>query len=216
MKKNVRFLFPVITILLLFWIEQGQNAPYFVKTLAKIGLFLIIPSILFYQTRFSFLHFRKTDKNSLRVAFVLGFIVMSVIIASFIILHAYIDIDSLLADLGDAGVTATVFPFVALYILFGNSWLEEFFFRGLLPSFFTHARFRLFVPSLFFALYHVTIFLPWFSPPLLALAIVGLWIGGIIFQLVNERSQTILPSWTIHMFADVGVLLVGVYIFYIY
>lgn len=128
----------------------------------------------------------------------------------------YIDIDALLIDIANKGVTATVFPFIALYILFGNSLMEEFFFRGILPALFGQSKLRLILPSFFFAIYHVAIFLPWFSPPLLALAVTGLWIGGFIFQLANERSGTILPSWIIHMFADIGVLLVGVYIIYFY
>lgn len=52
--------------------------------------------------------------------------------------------------------------------------------------------------SFIFANYHVAIFLPLFSTPILLLAIAGLLIGGIIFQLANERSGTILPLWTIH------------------
>jgi len=106
------------------------------------------------------------------------------------IVYNYIDIDFLLLDLEDTGVTKTVFPFIALYILFGNSLIEETFFRGLTPSFIEHPKLRLLVPSLLFALYHIVIFLPWFSPPLLVLAILGLWFAGYVFQLVNKQ-QTI-------------------------
>ena len=115
---------------------------------------------------------------------------MGIIIGAFVILLPYIDIDALLIDLADAGITPTVFPFVALYILFGNSLLEEFFFRGLLPIFSQNPVFVFFChPS----------FLPFTISPFsyhgLALhfsllAVTGLWIGGIIFQLANERSRT--------------------------
>ena len=210
-------IFALVSIVFLLWIEQGLEVSYIWKTMAKVVLFLVIPLILFRKTKLTFLEIKKTDRKSLRIALFSGLAVMFVIIAAFIILMPSIDIDSLLLDLIErAGVTATVFPFVALYILIGNSLLEEFFFRGLLPSFFKNTFFRLLIPSLLFAVYHVAIFLPWFSLPILLLAVVGLWVGGFIFQLVNERSGTILPSWIIHMFADVGVLLVGVYIFYFY
>ena len=216
MKNKVFLLLPIISIVLLLWIEQGLTVSYTGKTVSKAILFLGIPLILFRKNGFPFLHFRKTDRKSLLVSIVSGLILMIIIVGAFIVLRQFIDIDSLLLELEKVGVTATVFPFIALYILFGNSLLEEFFFRGLLPNSLNHIRYRLLIPSFFFAIYHVSIFLTWFSLPLLALAVAGLWIGGIIFQLANERSRTILPSWIIHMFADVGVLIVGVYIFYFY
>ena len=207
----------LLSIVFLLWIEQGLEVSYIWKTMAKVVLFLVIPLILFQKTKLTFLEIKKTDRTSLRIALLSGLAIMFVIIAAFILLMPTIDIDALLLDLIErAGVTASVFPFVAVYILFGNSLLEEFFFRGLLPSFFKIKFLRLIIPSLLFAVYHVAIFLPWFNLPILFLAVVGLWVGGFIFQLVNERSGTIFPSWIIHMFADVGVLLVGVYIFYFY
>lgn len=215
-KKIASLILPLVSIALLLWIEQGQNATYIVKSLSKVALFLLIPLFLFRQTGFPFMIVRQTARKSMKIAIGSGFAVMTVIIIAFIIFLPFIDIDALLIDLGEAGVTSTVFPFVAIYILFGNSLLEEFFFRGLLPNFFEQSQLRILVPSFFFAIYHVAIFLPWFNLPILLIAVIGLWIGGIIFQLANERSRTILPSWTIHMFADVGVLLVGVYIFYFY
>lgn len=215
MGKIIRLTYPIASILLLFWFEQGLFFSYLAKTIMKIVLFLIIPLMLFTQTTTSFLQFRKIDKNSVKRVIFTGFLMMIIIICTFVIVHNYIDIDFLLLDLEDAGVTKTVFPFIALYILFGNSLIEETFFRGLTPSFIEHPKLRLVVPSLLFALYHIVIFLPWFSPPLLVLAILGLWFAGYVFQLVNKQ-QTILLSWIIHMFADIGVLLVGVYIFYIY
>ncbi len=141
---------------------------------------------------------------------------MLTILFAFFLLHPFIDIDALLAELNSLGITPLVFPFVALYILLVNSILEEFFFRGLLPGSLTHSLSRLLIPSLLFALYHISIFLTWFTLPLLVLAVIGIWIGGIIFQIANRLGESILPSWIIHMFADLGILIVGIYIIYIY
>ncbi|WP_438314471.1 CPBP family glutamic-type intramembrane protease [Sporosarcina sp. FA9] len=215
MDKIIRLTFPIASIFLLFWFEQGLTFSYLEKTILKIALFVFIPLMLFTQTTTSFLKFRKVDSNSVKMVIFAGIFMMTIVMIAFMFLHKYIDIDALLLDLEGAGVTKTIFPFIALYILFGNSLIEEIFFRGLLPSFIEHPKLRLLVPSLLFALYHIVIFLPWFSPPLFVLAILGLWFAGFIFQLVNKQ-QTILLSWIIHMFADIGVLLVGVYIFYIY
>lgn len=141
---------------------------------------------------------------------------MVLIIGAFLLLQTHIDIASLRDDLLQSGITPRVFPFIALYILIGNSVIEEFFFRGLLPSLFGQSKMRFILPPFFFAVYHIAIFLPWFTLPILLLAVGGLWAGGLIFQLVNEKSHTILPSWIIHMFADVGILLIGVYVLYFY
>ncbi|CAM3237397.1 CPBP family intramembrane glutamic endopeptidase [Filibacter tadaridae] len=214
MKRAFGVIYPLLSIILLLWIEQGLDFSYGWKTVAKAFLFLFIPLVLFRAGKFPFIHFRTIDRKSMRIALASGLAIMSVIIGAFVILLPYIDIDALLIDIAEKGVTSTVFPFIAFYILFGNSLMEEFFFRGVLPSLLGASWIRFLLPSFFFAIYHVAIFLPWFSPPLLALAVTGLWIGGFIFQLANERSGTMLPSWTIHMFADVGVLLVGVYIMY--
>jgi uncharacterized protein len=216
LNKSFYLVLSLISIVILIWIEQGLEVEYIWKTIAKITLFLLIPLILFRKTGFSFLRLRGTDYKSMKIAMGSGLIITGIITTAFIILQPFIDIDALLIDLADAGVTATVFPFIALYILFGNSMLEEFYFRGLLPSFGGKSRLRFILPSFLFAIYHIAIFLPWFSPALLAVALTGLWIGGVIFQIANEKSGTIMPSWTIHMFADVGVLIVGVYIMYFY
>lgn len=216
MRTFIGVLATIASIAILIWIEQVLEVAYILKTMAKAILFLLVPFLLFRKNGFPFFRLRQTDRKSMNIAIVSGIAIMGLIVVAFIILQPFIDIDALLDDLADAGVTSIVFPFVAFYILFGNSLLEEFFFRGLLPSFLDKPLLRLLLPSFFFAIYHIAIFLPWFSTPILLLAVAGLWIGGIIFQLVNERSGTILPSWIIHMFADIGVLLVGVYMLYFY
>ncbi|MDW0118217.1 CPBP family glutamic-type intramembrane protease [Sporosarcina thermotolerans] len=141
---------------------------------------------------------------------------MSLIIGAFLLLQSLIDIASLRDDLLLSGITPSSFPIIALYILIGNSIIEEFFFRGLLPDLFGRGAMRFILPPFFFAIYHIAIFLPWFTLPILLLAVGGLWTGGLIFQLANEKPHTILPSWIIHMFADLGILLIGVYILYFY
>ena len=138
MRTLIGIALPLISITILLWIEQVLEVEYVWKTVAKAVLFLFIPFMLFRKSGFPFLRLHKSDRRSMRIAIVSGVAIMVTIIVAFTILQPYIDIDSLLDDLADAGVTPSVFPFVAVYILFGNSILEEFFFRGLLPSFLSH------------------------------------------------------------------------------
>jgi len=214
--KKWSILFPVICIAILLWIEQGLEVSYLWKTAAKILLFFAIPFFFLKAAKLEFLHVKKTQKKSMMLALGIGAVIILTILGAFILLKDFIDINALQLDLETrVGVTATVFPFVALYILFGNSFLEEFFFRGVLVDLLKGSKLKWFLPSFFFAIYHVAIFLPWFEWPILGLAVFGLWIGGLIFQWLNEKSGTIFPSWVIHMCADIGVLLIGVYMFYL-
>lgn len=213
--KKWSILFPVICIVILLWIEQGLEVSYLWKTAAKVLLFFVIPFFFLKATEFEFLQVKKTEKKSLVLALGLGLLVILTILGAFILLKDSIDLNALQLDLETrVGVNALVFPFVAIYILFGNSFLEEYFFRGLLVDLLRESKLKWFLPSFFFAIYHVAIFLPWFEWPILLLAVVGLWIGGILFQWLNEKSRTIYPSWIIHMCADIGVLLIGIYMFY--
>lgn len=141
---------------------------------------------------------------------------MAALFSAYFLLSGWIDAEALTEDLaGRVGVTGGVYPFIALYILFGNSLLEEFFFRGVLPAQFRgYPRLGLTIPPLLFAVYHIAIFLPWFDLPILLLAVAGLWAGGVIFQLVNGRDGTILPSWIIHMAADLAILIIGAMMIY--
>lgn len=215
MKKSALIL-SIVCILFLLWIEQGIGVSYSWKTAAKVVLFLIVPFLLFRKRGFAFLSFRKTDRKAIKIAVMSGITIMLLIIGAFLIVKPFIDTNSLLMDLQmRVGVTGAVYPLVALYILVGNSFLEEFFFRGFLVGAFQGSRLRWILPPLFFAVYHVAIFLPWFTLPVLFLALAGLWVGGYIFQWINEKSGTILPSWIIHIFADLGILLVGAYLFYL-
>jgi len=203
-------------IIVLLWVEQVLAVPYGWKTLAKILLFLVIPLLVFPGEVRQFMAFRKTEPRQIRIALRAGAGVMATIFAAYLLLSRLIDEEALTGDLaGRVGVTGVVYPFVALYILFGNSLLEEFFFRGVLPAQFRgHPRAGLTIPPLLFAVYHIAIFLPWFDLPILLLAVAGLWAGGVIFQLANGRDGTILPSWVIHMAADLAILMIGAFMIY--
>lgn len=206
--------FPLLCVALLIGIEQGLEVSYGWKTAAKITLFVVIPFLLFRSSRLPFLRFRHTDKQQVRLSLLLGIATMLVIVIAFLLVQPMLDLEALRLDLVDAGITRFSYPFIALYIMLGNSWIEEFFFRGILKELFGQSKLRFVLPPFFFAIYHIAIFLPWFTLPILLLAIGGLWIGGLLFQWINEKSGTILPSWIIHIFADIGILLVGISILY--
>lgn len=214
MKKWV-IIYPFISILILLWIEQGIEVTYIWKTLAKIILFVVLPLIYIIRMNGKILNQQQLKKNHFVYPFILGFLTMATIVGAFIVFRDHIDLITLKMDLETrVGVTASIFPFVALYILFGNSFLEEFFFRGWLVDLFQKTKWQWFMPSFLFAIYHIAIFLPWFDWPILLMAVIGLFIGGLLFQWLNKTSGTIYPGWIVHISADIGVLLIGFYMFY--
>ena len=114
------------------------------------------------------------------------------------------------------GVNGKNFIFVSLYISFINSLLEEFFFRGF--AFLTlkkrASRFYAYCFSaLIFALYHVAMMIGWFSWEVFAIILLGLFVGGLLFNVLNEKSNTIYPSWFVHMFANFAINTVGFILF---
>ena len=49
----------------------------------------------------------------------------------------------------------------------------------------------------------------WFSPWLFGLVLVGLTVGGIVFNLLNRWTGTIYCSWLVHMFANFAINTIG-------
>lgn len=114
------------------------------------------------------------------------------------------------------GITAGNFLYVSLYISLVNSFLEEFFFRGygfITLKKYTGRKFAYIFSSSIFAVYHVGMLLGMFHIGVLFLLLLGLMIGGCIFNCLNERNDTIYPSWFVHMFANFGINTVGFILF---
>src|SRR5690606_39230819 len=146
MQKWFGAIFPILSILLLLWIEQSVGVSYGVKTAAKVILFLAVPFMLFRATKFPFLRFRNADRKSIRLAFILGISIMGLIIVAILLLQQHIDNDSFVGEWMQSLITPTIFPIIALYIFIGNSVIEGFFFRGLLPSLFGDLKIRITLP----------------------------------------------------------------------
>jgi membrane protease YdiL (CAAX protease family) len=93
-----------------------------------------------------------------------------------------------------------------------NSLLEEFFFRGFV---FTNLkrlsgrRLAYIFSASVFSLYHVAMMIGWFSPALFLLVMVGLVAGGMIFNWLNEKTDTIYCSWLTHMLANFAINTIG-------
>ncbi|KND50976.1 MAG: CAAX amino terminal protease family protein [Parcubacteria bacterium C7867-007] len=211
----------VLAIVLLFVIEQFIQASYVVKTGLKVLLLLIIPlawAFMYERSQIStILGLRTFRSKELLPGLLIGAGSFIIIIAAYAILGPFIDFSNIAHNLETKlGINASNFLFVGLYVIFINSLLEEFFFRGFM---FLNLKDRISVWTAYilsagaFAIYHVAIIKGWFNPALMALALLSLFVIGLVFNKLNSRSGHFLNSWIAHAMADSAIILVGCRIF---
>lgn len=186
---------------------------YLAKSAIKLVLFIGLPCLLSRFRREIDLKsmFRLGGAPLLRAA-ALGVGLYGLILGGFFLLRPYVDFSGIAGSLSEnAGVTRENFLVVSIYISFVNSLLEEFFFRGFLFLHLkTQSRLLAYGCSAgLFSLYHAAMMLGWFPWWLFALALVGLALGGGIFNYLDEKSQTIYPSWMVHAFANFAINTIG-------
>ncbi len=220
--KTVLLLSLLILSTALMIVVDGFIQPgYWVKSGIKLLLFLIVPFVYCLLFRDALSHLKALflpSRSALLLAALLGTGVFGVIMGAYFLLRGVIDFSGITANLtATAGVSRENFIFVALYISFVNSLLEEFFFRGFA---FLHLKHRIprraaySISAGLFALYHVGMTATMFDGIwLFALSFVGLYVGGVIFNILNEKSETIYASWLTHMCANFAINTIGMILF---
>lgn len=201
----------IISCIIMALVETFIEPPYALKSAAKVVVFLLLPLISMKLLNIKI--FDRTfllNKKILMKLLLLGLFIYFVIIGTYMLTRNIFDYPSLVNSLSaDQKVNSGSFIWVALYISFCNSFLEEFLFRFFsfikLSEHMTKSIAYIF-SSVMFAVYHVAMIGTSFPLPLLILALLGLSIGGCIFDYVDEKSQSIYNSWIIHMFADFAIM----------
>ena len=201
----------IICCIIMALVETVIEPTYFVKSAAKVLVFSALPLIVL-----KLLHIKIFDNNSklnkkdILKLLLLGFAIYGAIIGVYFLTKNVFDYSALVDSLSaDQNVDSKNFIWVALYISFGNSFLEEFLFRFIAfikLSEYISKKFAYIFSSLAFAVYHIAMIGPSFPLPLLLLALFGLAVGGFIFDLVDKKSKNIYNSWIIHMFADFSIM----------
>lgn len=172
-------------------------------------------SLLLCRERDALSVFQKPDRTSRKTAGLLACAVFLFLTVGYMILAPWIDLSAIPEELRYNDITAANFPLVAAYITLGNSLLEEIFFRGfayLALRRHTGETFAALFSALTFALYHVSIMDGWFHPVWFGLFIVGLAVGGMIFNFL-DRKGSIWCGWLVHMAADAAIMLIGMRMF---
>ena len=218
-KKSILMVALIVVFCLLMAAVDGIfKANYFIKSVIKLVLFLILPAL--YALCDKDINLKRVfipEKSGFKQAIILCISVYVIILGGYLLLKDVFDFSQITSSLtNNIGVTGKNFIFVSLYISFVNSLLEEFFFRGfafLTLKRITGRRFAYLFSAGVFAIYHIAMMIGWFSLDVFLIIMAGLFAGGLIFNYLNEKSATVYPSWLVHMFANFAINTVGFILF---
>ena len=204
----------IICCLIMALVDGVLRPGYEVKSAIKIALFMLIPLIASrIDQSMLYLSLLRPKKKGLLPAIALGVGIYVMILGGYFLVSPFFDFSQIAGALTDnAGVTKENFLYVSLYISFANSFLEEFFFRGFVFTNLKHhsgRKLAYIFSAAAFSLYHVAMMIGWFSSALFLLVMAGLVIGGMIFNWLNEKLDTIYCSWLTHMFANFAINTIG-------
>ena len=203
--------FVAICCAVMAYVEVAIKPAYMVKSAIKVLVFLVLPLVTAKAAGIkppegAF----GLDRRGLAKRLLLGLLIYGVIMAAYALTTGVFDYTRLVQSLSaDQKVDSGSFIWVALYISFCNSFLEEFLFRFvsfLQLSRYTAKKTAYGFSSVMFAVYHIAMLGASFPPLLLVLAVAGLAIGGLIFDYVDDKSGSLYNSWVVHMFADFAII----------
>ncbi|MDX9970365.1 MAG: CPBP family intramembrane glutamic endopeptidase [Candidatus Gracilibacteria bacterium] len=178
-------------------------AVYFEKKSLKKALF----------ENFSFDSFRKHLKKSL----LLGLILATIYLSSFLIFKNFIDLESVKTNLSTLiDLDAKKLIFVGAYIIIINSILEEFFWRAFLfakfktvsPKFIAYL-----IPAIAFSFHHVMFYYNWFTLPIFITVTIGLIVYSLIMNKIFDYSKDLFSCWLIHALVDIVQISIAFMIF---
>ena len=218
-KRPVSLLVSVCVLVLLMAPVDLWLAPnYWVKSGVKIVLFVIVPLVLNRVFKWvslkELLTFRKKWRWQLIVASVFLYLF---IVGIYLVFGQWFDLSGVTIMLEETlAINRGNFIFVALYIPVVNAFIEEFFFRGIL--FLALKKYlklwHAYVLSAgIFSIYHIAIMTSWFSVPLFVLLIVSLFVAGLLFNWINEKTGSIYASYLIHAAGNLAINTIGLHLF---
>ncbi|MCG8484399.1 MAG: CPBP family intramembrane metalloprotease [Clostridia bacterium] len=210
----------ILTVALLYLCDQVLTLSYNAKIVIKLILFTCGPFLYIRKADYNFFKesiYNVRKINDLKVSLIFGVLVIIIIAMAYITVKQYIDIDTLIHEFENKyKINKQNIIYYGLYITFINSLLEEAFFRGFIFLNLKKLGFKKWayiVSSLAFSVYHIANFQNWFSWQVFLLACTGLFIGGTIFNYLDDKPNTFLNSWFVHICADLAIILIGFRIF---
>jgi len=210
----------LITIVLLYLMDQIFELSYITKVIGKIIIFTLFPIIYIRITKENFIKDSLTNINRkfhIKKSHVLGISLFVILIIALNLVKRFVNIDILISEFEEKyKINKSNIIFYGAYLTFINSLLEEFFFRGFIflnLKNLCNKRIAYLSSSIAFSIYHISNFQNWLNIWVFLLATTCLFIGGMIFNYLDDKENTFLNSWFVHICAELAIVVFGLSIF---
>lgn len=211
-KTSLLLVSAIIICAIMYSMEAIFEATYLVKFFIRIILFVGAPLIFFWKDMFRWI---RSNSWKSSVWWWIGTIIVMLMI--YFLIQDQIDMNQVQDQLTRIGITKKVYVLSSTYIVFGNSFLEEYFFRGFLTLWLMKYGMKnwhaITLSGTLFSLYHIALFWSWFSTSLNIVLLVGLFFSGIFLSTIAVKTRGYLTSWIIHICADTVIVLIGAQMF---
>jgi len=197
-----------------------QFNSYLVTSALKCFLFLLCPLAYFRISgtgSLGELVTGKANKQQIKQSAIIALLTIPIILLVFIVLRSLLDPKMIADALSNVGITGINYFFVFVYVVLINAGIEELFFRGFVFLCLYRAgckKYAYLYSAFLFALYHVSVIRSAVTPGLLLLAVVGLFFGGLVLNLLAKRCDSILGSLVVHICINLAINTIGVYYLY--
>ena len=216
MKKRIAAILcvAIVSCAVMALVDGVLKPGYAIKSAIKLVMFLGLPLLLSLRHReMSLKPLLRFQKKGFLTALGLGLGLFALILSAYWGFSRFADFSAIAGALTqNAGVNRDNYLLVTTYVAFANSFLEELFFRGFLfmnLKKLTNRRFAYCFSAAAFSLYHTAMMIGWFDWWLFALVLAALFVGGLIFNRLNEKQETVYTSWLTHMFANFAINIIG-------
>lgn len=212
-RRNKIVIWVIAGILLISFIDLTK-ADYVLKAVLKVSVFIAIPIASDFKDHNNSIRSFLTFKGAaLKPSIITGTLLYLLILLTYLGIGSFFDLSAITIIMKKTiGANLALFIFVSVYISLINSFIEEFFFRGFAfinLKKYSNRRFAIIFSSLAFAFYHITLMYGLFPLPLYLFSLCSLVLSGLLFNLFDDRENSIYPSWIIHGCANLAFNTIG-------
>jgi len=225
-KKQITLIFILIVITPIILLLSRQVLPnnYLASSIYKI-IFLSPLLYRFFIERKTFkqslsenFSIKKFKENAYLMLFI-GVILALIYISSFFIFRDYLDLENISEKLNQLiSLNVNNLIFIGLYIIFINSLLEEFFWRGFIfekLDKLINTKKAYFFSAVAFSFHHVMFYYDWFNITFFLLVTLGLIIYAAIMNFIFAKYRDLFSCWLVHIIVDIVQIFIAFKLFVI-